>query len=93
MNDKNLAQQLADLFREAGRAHHQAFLATNGADAEWPLWYADYLLEKLRQHLAADLTKSELVYLLVAADREQKRLAPKDDWPTFYAKFFLKNYE
>ena len=45
MVDKKLAQQLEELLRETGEAHHQAYIETDGADPEWPLWYADYLRE------------------------------------------------
>ena len=34
---------LVDLLLEAGRAHHAAFAATDGADPDWSIWYADYL--------------------------------------------------
>ena len=40
-----LRTNLVDLFREAGHAHHAAFAATDGADPDWPIWYADYLQE------------------------------------------------
>jgi len=32
--------RVAELFRDAGTAHHRAFAATHGEDAEWPAWYA-----------------------------------------------------
>ena len=44
-----LRKNLADLFLETGHAHHAAFAATDGADPEWPIWYAE--------HLQAPLTK------------------------------------
>jgi len=37
-------QQLMQLFRHAGSAHHQAFLATNGDDPDWPAFYANFFL-------------------------------------------------
>ena len=39
----DLTGQLEGLFREVGEAHHQAYIETDGADPEWPLWYAEYL--------------------------------------------------
>lgn len=87
-----LGQKLVDLFRQSGRVHHETFLAVNGNDPEWPLWYADYLLEKLRGLLQANLTKSELIYLLVLVSKEQAEKAPGTDWPTYYADFFLERY-
>jgi hypothetical protein len=47
MIEPNLNQQLQELFREVGKAHHQAFIETDGADPEWPLWYANFLQGRL----------------------------------------------
>ena len=88
----DLIQQLADLFRETGRVHHQAFIATDGDDPEWPLWYAGYLQEKIGALLNTEFTRSELVYLLVSAEREQALRAPGEDWTIYYARFFVERY-
>jgi hypothetical protein len=85
-------RELQVLFDAAGHVHHQAFQATDGADPEWPLWYADYLHAKLSNLLGITLTKSELVYLLVLADKRQKLDAPRADWARYYARFFLSRY-
>jgi NAD(P)H-hydrate epimerase len=87
-----LRDELVSLLRESGQAHHQAFLVSNGADDEWPLWYAEYLHEKLNRLLASKMTKSELVYALVHLNREYKQTAPALDWPDYYAKHFLEHY-
>ena len=92
MTSTTTHQQLAELFHQAKEAHFKAHLATDGADPEWPLWYADYLLDPLRQILQVDLTKSELVYLLVKVDREQRENAPHENWTEYYASFCLLNY-
>ena len=91
MTSNTTRKQLSDLFQQAKQAHLQAFKETDGADPEWPLWYAGYLLEPLREILQADLTKSELVYLLVRVDREQRESAPHADWTDYYADFCLLN--
>lgn len=83
------AQELAALFQEAGHAHHEAFLATDGADPEWPLWYADYLYPKLANPFDGGLTKSLIVYLLMHADRAHQTTAPDMPWPNYYAECFL----
>jgi hypothetical protein len=88
----DVTAQLEMLFREAGQKHHQAFLGTDGVDPEWPLWYADWLLDKLPALLGTDLTKSELVYLLVHLSKEQPQQAPDMPWPRFYAEFFARQY-
>ena len=90
MTDTTLAQQLTDLFRASGAAHHKAFPDTD--DVEWPLWYADYLHDPLKTLLNAKFTKSELVYLLVLVAKEQPLRAPGADWPTYYARFFIERY-
>lgn len=51
MNQGELERHLAKLFQEAGKAHHEAFATTDGVDPEWPIWYADYLVEPLRSRL------------------------------------------
>jgi hypothetical protein len=88
--DEQLLQSLIDLFREAGPAHHRAYIATDGVDPEWPLWYANYLREPLGQLLHHDFTVSELVFALVLVDKEQKAKSPAADWPVYYARFFSK---
>jgi hypothetical protein len=92
MSGSDLAGQLEDLFREAGEAHHRAFFETDGADPEWPLWYAGYLHERLGPLLGASFTKSELVYLLIWVANEQPLDAPGADWARYYAGFFMQRY-
>ncbi len=92
MTEPSVAQRLADLFRETGSAHHQAFIETDGADPEWPLWYADHTVEKLHELLNAEFTKSELVYLIVMAENERTLRAPGAPWPQYYARFFVDRY-
>ena len=92
MAETDLARQLAELFREAGEAHHQAYIETDGADPEWPLWYADYLRERLGALLDANFTRSELVYLLILVANEQPLDAPGADWARYYARFFIYRY-
>ena len=62
-----LRNNLADLFRETGRAHHAAFAATDGADPEWPIWYAKYLQAPIAEALQTSFTKSQLVYCVMDA--------------------------
>ncbi len=88
----DLHRQLEELFRETGRAHHQAFIETDGVDPEWPLWYSDYLRERLGPLLDASFTKSELVHLLVLVANEQPLRAPGANWGRYYAKRFIQLY-
>jgi hypothetical protein len=91
MNEKTI-QQLSELLHEVAEAHHQAFIETDGADPDWPLWYGDHMLEKTRDILGASFTKSEVVYLLVSADKEQALRAPGANWTKYYAKYFVERY-
>ena len=92
MTDASTVQQISELIREAGEEHHKAFIETDGADPDWPLWYADYLLEKLRKILDASFTKSELTYLLVLMEKGQALRAPGANWPRFYGQFLVDRY-
>ena len=90
--DDAKVQELAALFESIGKAHHKAFEATDGADPEWPSWYAEHLKSRLSELLGASFTKSELVYLIVSAEKEQALRAPGAHWPRYYAKLFLERY-
>jgi len=92
MAEMDLARQLEGLFHDVGEAHHQAYIETDGADPEWPLWYADYLRERLGALLDASFTKSELVHMLVLVANEQPLIAPGANWARYYAKKFLTLY-
>jgi hypothetical protein len=91
-NNKKLIDELADLLNDTAEAHHKAFAATEGEDPDWPIWYADYLLDRMRQMLKAKFTKSELIYLLVLAEKENGSVAPGAYWPRFYANFIISRY-
>lgn len=82
-------EQLASLFREAGDAHHKAFIASNGDDPEWPMWYAEYLQPKVSALLGAHWTRSEVVYLLLHAEKQRAAQKPGSSWPEFYARVFV----
>lgn len=86
-------EQLADLFHQTAEDHHLAFQDTDGVDPDWSIWYADHLLaQELETRLDAKLLKSDLIYLLVLADKEQQREAPGSRWERYYADFFLSRY-
>jgi hypothetical protein len=89
----DLSGQLEALFHEVGEAHHQAYIETDGADPEWPLWYADYLRERLGDLLDASFTKSGLVHMLVLVANEQPLRAPGANWTRYFAKFFIAPYK
>jgi hypothetical protein len=92
MMEADTAHQLEELFHEVGEAHHQAYIETDGADPEWPLWYANFLRERFGELLDASFTRSELVYMLVLVAAEQPLRAPGANWARYYAKFFVELY-
>jgi hypothetical protein len=92
MPDDERPAALARLFAEAGGAHHRAFADSDGDDPEWPMWYAAYLLEPLRETLEADFTQSELIYLIVSAENERVWRAPGAPWDDYYARYFTERY-
>lgn len=92
MTDPDLQQRLSHLFRDAAKAHHAAFAASAGKDPEWPLWYANYLLEPLGRMLDTTFTKSHLIYCLMNADFDHQALEPQTDWADFYAAEFIEHY-
>ena len=92
MNQGDLERQLRELFQETRKAHHEAFAATDGADPEWQIWYADYLVEPLRSRLTAQLTRSRIVYCLIAVEEERQARAPDSPWEEYYARHFVECY-
>ncbi len=92
MDQEQIKLDLTNLFEKTGKAHHQAFIETDGADPEWPSWYTDYLHHDLSKRLNANFSKSELVYLLVLVEKEREIEAPGSDWLMYYANFFIERY-
>ena len=90
--DTELRNRLVNLFQETGHAHHAAFAATDGADPDWPIWYAEYLQAPLGDAMQVPFTKSQLVYCLMDADFEQAARAPEADWAEFYADQFIEHF-
>ena len=87
MAEDTLVQKLQELLVETGKEHYQAFIETDGQDIEWPLWYAGYLKERIAGLVEKKITKSELVYLIVSAEKEREKIKPKSEWEKFYAEF------
>jgi hypothetical protein len=81
---------LAELLTAAGRAHHEAFSDADGFDPEWPLWYAEFLAPRIEDGFDTVLTRSELVYLLVASARAHDADDTDRPWADFYAEFITE---
>jgi hypothetical protein len=93
MATEDLATNLAEMLNQTSEDHHVAFHETDGVDPDWSIWYAGHLLEQgFDKKLNATILKSDLIYLLVRADKEQTAEAPGGDWPRYYADFFIRRY-
>jgi len=84
--------QLIELLVETGQAHHAAFLAADGADPDWAIWYASHLQEPVARQLDMKFHKSQLIYCLMDADIEHRLRAPDTTWPEFYADQIIERY-
>jgi hypothetical protein len=42
-------EELADVLREAERAHGEYERELGGRDEDWPSWYAGYILDRLKE--------------------------------------------
>ena len=82
-------QELADLLMQTGQAHHAAYHESDGFDPEWASWYAPVLQAGIGDRLGRKLTRSELVYLLIKAQREHDALDDGSPWPAYYAEVLL----
>ena len=70
-----------------------AYKETGVVDPDWSIWYAGHLLEQgLEGLLHARLFKSDLIYLLVLADKRQQVEAPGAGWERYYADVFVRRY-
>ena len=85
--------ELAGLLMETGHNHHKAYEASDGTDPEWALFYAGYLQARLWDRLGRLPTRTELIYLLVSADKAFQATGEEyKEWPRFYAKRFLEHF-
>lgn len=90
MQENNISQKIQELLIETKKEHDQAFTETNGEDPEWPMWYAGYLKEKLTALLNIEITKSELIYLLISAEEKRKKSKAKKEWQKYFSDFLIK---
>ncbi len=79
---------IAALLEEVSETHHVVYRITDGDDPDWASWYADWLLRlsELPSLLGTTPVRSELVYTLVALDKEFTTAQPSEPWPQFYAR-------
>lgn len=87
----HIEHQLTALFREAGAAHHRAFASTNGEDADWPGWYAGYLVPRLEELTGRTFDPPTLADELKDMDAQHMD-GGEGPWPEFYARAFLQRH-
>ena len=87
-----LRDSIGKLLLDTGRAHHEAFGVTDGADPDWPIWYAEYSKDTFSEQFGMSFTKSQLIYCLMNADFEHDARAPDSDWPEFYANEIVERF-
>ena len=83
--------RLSELFTNTAKAHHEAFKSTNGNDAEWPIWYANYIQDPISEILDTPFLKSNLIYCLMNADFEYTAKEVDTHWQNFYSKHFIQH--
>jgi hypothetical protein len=93
--DTETQAKVADLLHEAAETHHQVYRIVDGEDPDWASWYADWLvrLSELPSLLGRAPVRSEVVYLLVASDREYTADAPAQSWENYYAQRLIAHFE
>jgi glutaredoxin len=80
-----LRDSIGKLLLDTGHAHHKAFEVTDGADPDWPIWFAEYSKDTFVGQLGINFTKSQLIYCLMNAAFEHEAREPDRAWPEFYA--------
>jgi len=89
-----MSERISELLHEAAETHHRVYRITDGADADWASWYADWLtrLSELPELLGHRPVRSELTYQLVALDREYTANEPTEPWERFYARRLVETF-
>ena len=86
--------QISALLHQAAETHHVVFAITDGTDADWATWYADWLanLSSIGELLGGRPVRSELTYVLVGLDKEYTLQNPAEKWEDFYATRLAKHF-
>jgi hypothetical protein len=85
--------RVAALLHEAAETHHRVYRISDGEDADWASWYADWLLRlsELPQVLGAAPVRSHLVAALVALDAAETAGAG-GRWESRYAEDLVRRF-
>jgi hypothetical protein len=90
----DVSEPIAALLHEAAETHHRVYRITDGDDPDWASWYADWLLRlsELPDLLGRAPVRSELVYLLVALDKQYTAGASTGAWEPYYAARLVEHF-
>jgi hypothetical protein len=88
------AERIAELLHEAAETHHVVYRVTDGDDADWASWYADWLLDlsELPELLGMRPVRSHLVHALVELDREHAAAGSDERWEDDYARGLVERF-
>ena len=84
---------LASLIKQTGEAHHAAYEASDGVDPEWAMWYSAHFQTLVGDRLGRKITRSEIVYWFLLAQKRIDEVESSTPWPLFYAEVFLSEAE
>jgi hypothetical protein len=87
MVESDRVDQLVDLLKSAGRAHHAQI---GGPSPTWSEWYADFIHPDIAGCVGFEPTVDQVAAWLRAADERHRSEAPEEFWPVFYARFILQ---
>jgi glutaredoxin len=90
--DPSSRDALVQLLEETAGAHHRAFAATGGEDADWAIWYADRLQQPLSAMLGVPMSRSRIVFCLIFVENERQARNPQPSWAEYYADHFLERF-
>lgn len=82
-------ERLAGLLRKTSEAHAQEFAEAEGADSDWPRWFAARLEDSLTEILGRELDPGRIALLLAEAEEEHLITSPGRDWTVYYAEFLI----
>lgn len=83
--------RLTKLLKEAGEAHHKAFVKEGGKDPHWENWYAKYLIKHSVEGIIGDTSVSLLSSLLLECNDAYLRSKSNLPWEEYYAVKILDN--
>lgn len=84
-------KNVSALLHEAGETHHTVFRITDGEDADWASWYADWLINhsELPDLLGGAPVRSHLVAELVSLEGD---VGTGEGWEDGYAERLVERF-